>query len=96
MDYNSTSAGLGQSNLEDLRGTAPYDFLVKIKMVGDSNVGKSSIVLRFVQDSFNESMVPTIGIDYKSKIFDVYGKKVKSIIWDTGKCSSNFCTELME
>ena len=52
-------------------------------MVGDSSVGKSSIVLRFCEDSFSESLMPTIGVDYKSKIFDVYGKKVKATIWDT-------------
>ena len=60
-----------------------YDYLVKVKMVGDSNVGKSCIVLRFCSDSFSDTMVPTIGVDYKSKIFDVYERKVKAIIWDT-------------
>ena len=28
-------------------------------------------------------MQPTIGVEYKSKIFEVYGKKVKATIWDT-------------
>ena len=60
-----------------------YDYLIKVKTVGDSNVGKSSIVLRFVDDTFTGQMAPTIGVEYKSKIFDVYGKKVKATIWDT-------------
>ena len=62
-----------------------YDYLVKVKIIGNSAVGKSSIVMRFVDDKFSESMAPTIGVDYKSKIFDVDGKSVKAIIWDTGK-----------
>jgi small GTP-binding protein len=46
-------------------------------------VGKSSIVVRFVDDTFTGLMAPTIGVEYKSKIFDVYGKRVKATIWDT-------------
>ena len=57
--------------------------MIKVKTVGDSNVGKSSIVLRFVDDTFTGQMTPTIGVEYKSKIFEVYQKKVKATIWDT-------------
>ena len=60
-----------------------YDYLIKVKTVGDSNVGKSSIVVRFVDDTFSGQMAPTIGVEYKSKIFEVYGKRVKATIWDT-------------
>ena len=60
-----------------------YDYLIKVKTVGDSNVGKSSIVIRFVEDVFTGQMQPTIGVEYKSKIFDCYGKRVKATIWDT-------------
>lgn len=79
----------------DLTSKMRYDYLVKIKMVGDSAVGKSSIVMRFCDDSFTDNTMPTIGnniiwpgslgVDYKSKIFDVENKKVKATIWDTGK-----------
>lgn len=57
--------------------------MIKVKTVGDSNVGKSSIVVRFVDDTFSGQMAPTIGVEYKSKIFEVYGKRVKATIWDT-------------
>lgn len=63
-----------------------YDYLVKVKLVGDSNVGKSSIVLRFCDDSFQATMMPTIGVDYKSKVYDISTdppKRVKATIWDT-------------
>ena len=45
----------------DLTSKMRYDFLVKIKMVGDSAVGKSSIVMRFCDDSFTDNTMPTIG-----------------------------------
>ena len=45
----------------DLSSKMRYDYLVKIKMVGDSAVGKSSIVMRFCDDSFTDNTMPTIG-----------------------------------
>ncbi|KAJ2851331.1 Ras- protein Rab-18 [Coemansia brasiliensis] len=57
----------------------------KILMVGDSNVGKSSILLRFTDDQFlpPEETSATIGVDFKVKMYDVDGKKYKLTIWDT-------------
>jgi GTPase SAR1 family protein len=39
-----------------------YDYLFKLVLVGDSSVGKSSILLRFTDDTFDESVSATIGI----------------------------------
>lgn len=60
-----------------------YDYLVKILILGDSGVGKSSILLRFTDDCFTENFITTIGIDFKIKTIDIDGKKVKIQIWDT-------------
>lgn len=46
-----------------------YDYLVKIKLVGDSAVGKSSIVTRFCDDSFTDNTMPTIGKNISLLIF---------------------------
>ena len=48
-----------------------------------SGVGKSSILLRFTDDSFAADQPATIGVDFKVKSIDVEGKKVKLTIWDT-------------
>ena len=60
-----------------------YDFLFKILLVGNSSVGKSSLFLRFVDDIWNETFVPTIGVDFKIKTIEVEKKNVKLQIWDT-------------
>merc|ERR1711977_10240 len=60
--------------------------ICKLLMIGDSGVGKSSILLRFVDDRFDEaSMDPTIGVDFKVKMYNVPGedRKLKLTIWDT-------------
>lgn len=40
-----------------------YDHLFKVLMVGDSGVGKSCILLRFVDQQYNETYISTIGVD---------------------------------
>jgi len=59
------------------------DYVFKILFVGDSGVGKSSILLRFINDSFDDHLVSTIGVDFKTKTMAVRGKRVKLTIWDT-------------
>uniref|UniRef100_A0A6B2LJN4 Uncharacterized protein n=1 Tax=Arcella intermedia TaxID=1963864 RepID=A0A6B2LJN4_9EUKA len=52
-------------------------------MIGDTAVGKSSLLLRFTEDMFNPSFISTIGIDFKVKTVDIDGKRVKLQVWDT-------------
>ena len=59
-----------------------YDHLVKILLVGDSGVGKSSLLARFISDSFDEQS-PTVGVDFKLKHIDVDGTRLKLTVWDT-------------
>ncbi|CAF4252257.1 unnamed protein product, partial [Rotaria sp. Silwood2] len=60
-----------------------YDYLFKLLIVGDFGVGKSSLLLRFADDTFNETAVSTLDIDFKFRTIEVDGKKVKLEIWDT-------------
>ncbi|XP_070153510.1 ras-related protein Rab-18-B [Polyergus mexicanus] len=57
--------------------------ILKILIIGESNVGKSSILLRFTEDEFCENMQSTVGMDYKTKQITLDGNTVKLAIWDT-------------
>ncbi|KAJ7563633.1 hypothetical protein O6H91_03G117900 [Diphasiastrum complanatum] len=61
---------------------AEFDHLFKILLVGDSGVGKSSLLLRFTADTFDD-LSPTIGVDFKLKLMNLSGKRLKLTIWDT-------------
>jgi len=60
-----------------------YDHLFKLLIIGDSGVGKSSILLRFADDMFSGSYITTIGVDFKIRTITVNDEKVKLQIWDT-------------
>ena len=64
-------------------GEQEYDFLFKLLLIGNINVGKSSLLSRFVKNVWNDSFFSTIGVEFNSKTLEVNGKKVKLQIWDT-------------
>jgi Ras-related protein Rab-8A len=60
-----------------------YDWLIKVLIIGDSGVGKTNVLLRFCENTFNPSHLATIGIDFKIKTMEIDGKKIRMQIWDT-------------
>ena len=60
-----------------------YDFIFKILLLGDSNVGKSSLISRYVDGLWSDVFVPTIGVDFKVKTLEIGNKNIKMQIWDT-------------
>eukprot|EP00931_Biecheleriopsis_adriatica_P089811 TRINITY_DN63890_c0_g1_i1.p1 TRINITY_DN63890_c0_g1~~TRINITY_DN63890_c0_g1_i1.p1 ORF type:complete len:223 (-),score=60.39 TRINITY_DN63890_c0_g1_i1:44-679(-) len=60
-----------------------HDYLVKLLLIGDSGVGKSSLLAKFVDDKFVLGCSQTIGMDFKAKVLELGGKRVKLQIWDT-------------
>uniref|UniRef100_A0A913HEV2 small monomeric GTPase n=1 Tax=Strongyloides stercoralis TaxID=6248 RepID=A0A913HEV2_STRER len=56
---------------------------LKVLVIGESGVGKSSLMLRFVDDTFNPEITATIGVDFRVTTVNVNGDQVKIAIWDT-------------
>lgn len=59
-------------------------FGFKIVLLGDPGVGKTSLVLRYVNDSFSEQYTKTIGADFLVKSLDLFKSHFRLIIWDIG------------
>jgi small GTP-binding protein len=60
-----------------------FDYTMKVIIIGDSGVGKSSMLVRFTENKFIDNYIMTIGINYVWKICEVDGLKIKLQIWDT-------------
>ena len=60
-----------------------FDYMFKLLVVGESGVGKTCMLLRFADDSFEDNFLSTIGVDFKVKEIVVDNQKVKLQIWDS-------------
>ena len=67
---------------------ADYDYIFKCLLIGNSGVGKSSLMYRLCEETFTETFIPTIGVDFKIKNIihrnsSNFDKRIKLQIWDT-------------
>ena len=57
--------------------------IIKLVLAGDAGVGKSCILLRFADDTFTETAISSIGVDFRHSTIEVDKKTCKLQIWDT-------------
>ena len=67
-----------------------YDYLLKILVIGEYYVGKTSLIQRFSEDIFLENNFSTIGIDFKIKTLIKNDKSIKVQIWDPCRPNDRF------
>lgn len=79
----ATSSATSFSKTTVQQSLSQPDFIFKIVLCGDSGCGKSSLLLRYAEDSFSDSFLSTIGVDFKFKSLYVNEKLTKLQIWDT-------------
>ncbi|GJN02167.1 hypothetical protein PR202_ga19491 [Eleusine coracana subsp. coracana] len=73
----------GQDRWKKKKWNSCLDYLFKLLLIGDSGVGKSCLLLRFADDSYLDSYISTIGVDFKIRTVEQDGKTIKLQIWDT-------------
>ncbi len=64
--------------------TGPQPPLVKVALVGDSGVGKTSLMVRYVEGTFDETQLPTQGVNFMEKTVSVQGHEITFSVWDIG------------
>ena len=60
-----------------------YDLMYKIVLTGDSNVGKTSMLAKYLDNTFQNNPYPTIGVDLRYKDIVIDDKKIRLNLWDT-------------
>eukprot|EP01121_Diplochlamys_sp_Union-15-3_P012534 TRINITY_DN3768_c0_g1_i1.p1 TRINITY_DN3768_c0_g1~~TRINITY_DN3768_c0_g1_i1.p1 ORF type:complete len:203 (+),score=31.93 TRINITY_DN3768_c0_g1_i1:80-688(+) len=59
------------------------EYLFKVLLVGESGVGKTCLLTRYADDKFDSVYLSTIGVDFRFRMIDMDGTKLKLQIWDT-------------
>ena len=62
---------------------ADYNYLFKYIIIGDTNVGKSCLMMQFIEHKFKNFVDPTIGVEFGSKKVNIDDDAIKLQIWDT-------------
>ena len=60
-----------------------YDYLFKYIIIGDSSVGKSCLMMQFIEGKFKSHIDPTIGVEFGSRKLEIQKNRLKLQIWDT-------------
>jgi Ras-related protein Rab-11A len=60
-----------------------YEMMFKVVLVGDSSVGKTNIMSKYLKNEFHEDSKATVGVEFGSKQFTIEGHSIKAQIWDT-------------
>ena len=83
IDYNEDSNN--HKNLSDsILNSNKKKVTVKVGMVGDSQIGKTSLMVKYVEGSFNEDYVQTLGVNFMQKTIQLKNTDITFTIWDLG------------
>jgi Ras-related protein Rab-8A len=67
-----------------MTSTGAYDQLIKLIIIGNTAVGKTSLVVRYCDGGFEpKTYLSTVGVDFKTKVVEIDGRSIKVQIWDT-------------
>ena len=60
-----------------------YDMIFKVVLIGDSGVGKTNLLSRYLKNEFSFESKTTVGVELGAKRLEIEGVKIKAQIWDT-------------
>lgn len=58
-------------------------YFAKVLLLGDSGVGKSSLLTRYIENKFSDDFMSTIGVDLRVRTLRTQGRVIKVQLWDT-------------
>ena len=70
-------------NDDSRKNSVYFDLRFKIIIIGESNVGKTSVIKKYTQNKFSGVYLTTVGFDFQHKKINIDDKKIRLQIWDT-------------
>jgi small GTP-binding protein len=72
-----------ENEIEENKSTEKKEISLKTLIIGDSRVGKTSLLLKYIDHVFPEEHISTIGVEYKDKVIEKDNYNIRLQIWDT-------------
>ncbi|UOH84943.1 septum-promoting GTP-binding protein 1 [Cryptococcus neoformans] len=83
-DQGYTSSGSGSGRVSGGEGSDRNSIVLKVGMVGDSQIGKTSLMVKYVEGSFDEDYIQTLGVNFMEKAISIRNTEITFSIWDLG------------
>ncbi|KAF8465344.1 P-loop containing nucleoside triphosphate hydrolase protein [Kalaharituber pfeilii] len=83
---SSTGSGSGQTQGQQSGDYAGRrnSVVIKVGMVGDAQIGKTSLMVKYVEGSFDEDYIQTLGVNFMEKTISIRNTEITFSIWDLG------------
>lgn len=82
-ELSCSACHMSESHPRTISVTHPSERRLRLVLIGDSGVGKTSLLSKYMNNEFDFTLISTCGIDFKSKTLDIDGQNVKLHLWDT-------------
>ncbi|OCF34535.1 septum-promoting GTP-binding protein 1 [Kwoniella heveanensis BCC8398] len=83
-DQGYVSSGSGSGRVSGGEGGDRNSIVLKVGMVGDSQIGKTSLMVKYVEGSFDEDYIQTLGVNFMEKAITIRNTEITFSIWDLG------------
>ncbi|KAL1410162.1 Septum-promoting GTP-binding protein 1 [Vanrija pseudolonga] len=83
-DQGYASSGSGSGRVSGGEGSDRNAIVLKVGMVGDSQIGKTSLMVKYVEGSFDEDYIQTLGVNFMEKTISIRNTEITFSIWDLG------------
>lgn len=86
MNGAPSSSNSNSNTSKQQKPTKPQknSVVVKVGMVGDSQIGKTSLMVKYVEGSFDEDYIQTLGVNFMEKTIAIRNTEITFSIWDLG------------
>ncbi|KAH9444733.1 hypothetical protein Pst134EB_024990 [Puccinia striiformis f. sp. tritici] len=92
MSHSNSAMPTGSSSSSSTTTTGEHQLVVihhhpaiKVGMVGDSQIGKTSLMVKYVEGSFDEDYIQTLGVNFMEKTISIRNTEITFSIWDLGR-----------
>ncbi|GMK54559.1 hypothetical protein CspeluHIS016_0111450 [Cutaneotrichosporon spelunceum] len=83
-DQGYASSGSGSGRVSGSEAGDRNAVVLKVGMVGDAGIGKTSLMVKYVEGSFDEDYIQTLGVNFMEKAITIRNTEITFSIWDLG------------